>query len=77
MFVINFGYVIMMFSHHTILIPYLPALPTVRRVNFTNNFFLVAVVQSMKSHAAANFVLGGVAWIRWVGWDDQIITGRR
>ena len=59
-----------------------PTLPTVRRVTFTNKKLLVAVVQSMKSHAAADFVLGGVAigrvaWIRWVGWDDQIISGRR
>ena len=57
--------------------------PATYRVSTTQpKNHLVVVLQSVKSHAVADFLLGGVAigrvgWIRWVGWDDQLISGMR
>ena len=75
MFVINFGYVIMMFSHHTILIPYLPTLPTVRRVIISNKQKISCCGAEREISRGGQFCVGrgghwAVAWIRWVGWDD-------
>ena len=58
-------------QHHSYSLPrYLRYLPTVRHASPTQTKkHLVVVVQSVKSHTAADFVLGGVAigrvaWIR-------------